>query len=303
VAEGNFSRIGRARVDFDRAGDPRRVERLGVILEPKTPYELSQLGGGVEDPRVNYLAPLGLYVMTYTAYMAPRPRIALAVSSDLIAWHRLGPLQYATYPDEPDLNTVNNKDGLIFPDAVPDLQGRPSIAIIHRPMLPAAPNTPNDTPTETIWLSYASLEAASTDPQHLTQVQGHRMLMASEADWEALKVGGGAPPVRLPYGWLLLYHGVSQQQSAQGLHRVYSAGAAILAPDDPGRVLAHPGAGGALRDAGYRAARGFPDRHRPARGRTHRRVLWSGRRDDRRGAPHGARAVAAPAVIPGGGDR
>jgi predicted GH43/DUF377 family glycosyl hydrolase len=237
VAEGNFSRIGRARVVLDRAGDPRQVERLGVILEPETPYELSKLGGGVEDPRVTYLASLRLYVMAYTAYMAPRAHIALAISSDLIAWRRLGLLHYAMDPDVPDLNTVNNKDGLVFPDVVPDPQGRPSIAIIHRPMLPAAPNTPNDTPTENIWLSYVSLDAVSADLSCLTQVRGHRMLMAPEADWEALKLGGGAPPVRLPYGWLLLYHGVSQQQSAQGLRRVYSAGAAVLAPDDPGRVL------------------------------------------------------------------
>src|SRR5215472_7285325 len=97
VAEGNFSRIGRARVLFDDAGDPRRVERLGVVLEPQARYELSRQGGGVEDPRVTYLASLSLYVMTYTAYRAPRPRIALAVSSDLIAWRRLGPLRYATH--------------------------------------------------------------------------------------------------------------------------------------------------------------------------------------------------------------
>ncbi len=35
VAEGNVSRIGRARVICDDEGVPRSVERLGIILEPE----------------------------------------------------------------------------------------------------------------------------------------------------------------------------------------------------------------------------------------------------------------------------
>src|SRR5437763_13521189 len=57
VAPGNFSRIGLVRVIRDRHGDPVGVERCGVVLEPQAPYELNPLtGGGVEDPRVTYLA-------------------------------------------------------------------------------------------------------------------------------------------------------------------------------------------------------------------------------------------------------
>ena len=90
------------------------MERLGYALEPHEPYEVSKrLGGGVEDPRVAYLEPLRLYVMTYTAFTPHHPRIALAVSRDLIAWKRLGPLRFATGPNEFDLNSCGNKDGLI----------------------------------------------------------------------------------------------------------------------------------------------------------------------------------------------
>src|SRR3954462_12673872 len=68
VAAGNYSRIGLARVCLDGRGNPRGVERLGVVLEPAAPYERNgQTGGGVEDPRVTFLAAFGLYVMTYTA--------------------------------------------------------------------------------------------------------------------------------------------------------------------------------------------------------------------------------------------
>ena len=55
VARGNYSRIGIARVLFDRAGDPTGVERMGVVLEPEADYELSETGGGCEDPRISFV--------------------------------------------------------------------------------------------------------------------------------------------------------------------------------------------------------------------------------------------------------
>jgi predicted GH43/DUF377 family glycosyl hydrolase len=91
VAQGNYSRIGIAQVRFDKAGEPTSVERLGVALEPEADYErLPDGGGGCEDPRITFVEPLHLYVMTYTALSAKGPRIALAVSEDLFQWRRLG---------------------------------------------------------------------------------------------------------------------------------------------------------------------------------------------------------------------
>src|SRR5271169_2693254 len=46
VAQGNFSRIGIARVKFDSVGDPCGVERLGIALEPEVDYERLPDGGG-----------------------------------------------------------------------------------------------------------------------------------------------------------------------------------------------------------------------------------------------------------------
>src|SRR5919198_1461854 len=86
VAEGNYSRIGRARVIFDANGDPSGAERLGYALEPHEPYEVSKrLGGGVEDPRVAYVEPLRLYVMTYTAFTPHHPRMAARAWPSFIA--------------------------------------------------------------------------------------------------------------------------------------------------------------------------------------------------------------------------
>src|SRR4249919_224136 len=83
VARGNYSRIGIARVLFDGAGDPKGVERMGIVLEPEADYELTENGGGCEDPRVSFVEPLQHYVMTYTALSRRGPRIAIAVSDDL----------------------------------------------------------------------------------------------------------------------------------------------------------------------------------------------------------------------------
>jgi predicted GH43/DUF377 family glycosyl hydrolase len=91
VARGNYSRIGIARVRFDKAGDPEGVERLGIALEPETDYERGIDGrGGCEDPRVTFVEPLQRYLMTYTARSPRGPRIAAACSTDLFHWKRLG---------------------------------------------------------------------------------------------------------------------------------------------------------------------------------------------------------------------
>ena len=133
VASGNYSRIGLARVRCDPCGTPSGVERLGVVLTPQAPYELNtQSGGGVEDPRITYLATRGLYVMLYTAWGPTGPRIAAAVSRDLVHWRRTGLVQFARLHGL-DLATVDNKDGLLFPEPVSASDGRPASAIIHRP--------------------------------------------------------------------------------------------------------------------------------------------------------------------------
>ena len=77
VAKGNFSRIGMARVKFNEAGDPAGVERLGIALEPEADHERRSDGnGGCEDPRITFVEPLRLYLMTYTAFSPNGPRIA-----------------------------------------------------------------------------------------------------------------------------------------------------------------------------------------------------------------------------------
>ena len=115
VAQGNFSRIGIARVKFNQAGDPCGVERLGIALEPEADYErMSHGGGGCEDPRITFVEPLQRYVMTYAALSPIGPRIAFAISEDFTAAEKkkiLASLRQAT--ETPDLKPAQTWGELI----------------------------------------------------------------------------------------------------------------------------------------------------------------------------------------------
>jgi predicted GH43/DUF377 family glycosyl hydrolase len=247
VAPGNYSRIGLARIVRNGWGDPRGVERLGVVLEPEEPYERnSRNGGGVEDPRVNYVASLSAYVMTYTAFGEVGPRIAAAVSPDLVRWQRLGPAQFAPYGDH-DFGALDNKDALLFPEPVTAPDGRPALALIHRPDLRtqrldtvrvAHPLPEIRERRPSMWLSYAALDELA--PGRLPTFGQHHLLAVPEQPWEHLKVGGGTPPLRLGDHWLVVYHGVAGRiAEGQGHHSDvrYSAGFLLLDGQDPRRVL------------------------------------------------------------------
>lgn len=123
--ENTYSRIGIARVCFDDNGDPCAVERLGIALEPDADYERRpDGGGGCEDPRVTYVEALQHYVMTYTAFSAVGPRIALAVSEDLLQWHRLGLVTFLPY-DGLQFDGIDDKDASVFPVAIPQPERTP----------------------------------------------------------------------------------------------------------------------------------------------------------------------------------
>lgn len=243
IAEGNYSRIGHARVHFD-GRRAVRAERLGVALEPHESYEVSPGGGGVEDARVVYVPLLDRYVMTYTAFVPYEPRVAIAISEDLQVWRRLGVLRYEIMPDGRDLNKCGNKDAAFFPEVVSDPEGVPSFGILHRPttrlhfrrhdrsLVVTMPPSGEET-QENIWISYMPIDAVLADIAKLTSVRRHERVMAPEQPWETKKVGTGAPPVRLPYGWVLPYHGVSAPEG----HPRYCMGVAVLDGARPSHVL------------------------------------------------------------------
>jgi predicted GH43/DUF377 family glycosyl hydrolase len=246
VARGNYSRIGIARVIFNQAGDPWGVERLGIALEPEAEYELRPDGGGCEDPRVTFVEPLQRYVMTYTALSATGPRIAVAISEDVLHWERLGLATFETYRGI-DFAHVDNKDASLFPVAIPNHAGKPQLGLLHRPLFPgtrpeetASKNVGRvmDLPHESIWISYCPMPSADRIPPHLGLFNSHHRLAAPVAPWERLKIGGGTPPILTRHGWLIVYHGV-EQLADPGVNRPrlrYSAGAMVLSQEHPREI-------------------------------------------------------------------
>ena len=250
VANGNVSRVGLARVVIED-GVPVGVEREGVVLGPERSWERGAKNSGTEDPRVTFISRLGLHVMTYVAFGPLGPRTAVATSTDLRVWTRLGPVLFG-FDDalDIDLNLFHNKDTVFFPEPVTAPGGVESFAVLHRPMWDLGEIKPGELRTipagiaderQSIWISYVPVAEVVADIRSIVFWRGHRLLAAPAAPFEQLKIGGGPPPVRVDEGWLVLYHGVTgeidnaftQQQKVN-----YSAGGMILDAEDPTKILA-----------------------------------------------------------------
>lgn len=249
VAAGNVSRVGLARVVVE-GGIPVAVEREGVVLEPDRGFEKGNGHAGVEDPRVTYIPLLGLHVMTYVAYGPLGPRTAIATSTDLREWTRLGPALFLYEESlDIDLGLFHNKDTVFFPEPVAAPDGVRSFAVLHRPMWDIGETAPGegirlpagvDDPRQSIWISYIPVDLVLSDIRNIALWGQHRFVAGPEFPFEALKIGGGPPPLRVPEGWLLLHHGVTgvidsafdQQKNVN-----YRAGGMILDADDPSRVV------------------------------------------------------------------
>jgi beta-1,2-mannobiose phosphorylase / 1,2-beta-oligomannan phosphorylase len=238
VGKNNFSRIGIARVLFDGEGNPAGVERIGYALEPQEPYELrpSEGTGGCEDPRVTFVEPLGLYVMTYVAWGSAGPRIALAISENLLAWERLGIVDF-----QPDVeaaygvifNNYHNKDAAFFPEAVSLQDGTMVLGMLHRPFYDNSKNAPKGIkdPLPSIWVSGCEIEWAKRDIHFLRVMRKHALVIDPEHPWEELRIGVGTPPLRTPLGYFMLYHGVSGEiarTSGEPNRLEYVAGVLVL---------------------------------------------------------------------------
>jgi|GEM_PF-3868524 len=310
VAAGNYSRVGIARVLFDAAGDPRGVERAGYALEPRDAYERNPRTAGVEDPRITFIPAIDRYVMAYAAYGPLGPRVALAISDDARSWQRLGVAKFGYAPEyRTDFDMYVNKDAYLFPEPVRDPHGRLALAMIHRPDYgvtwwsadgyQAIPHGVAE-PRPSMWISYAPLEAVQADLRNLCAWSDHHLLAASEQPWEALKIGGGTPPVLTAPGMgdglprRLGQNPVGRRSPTRGaLHR-------RCARARPGRPAqgavplagADPGTGHCRRTTRYCQQRRLPHGRRSTPGRAHRRLLWHGRRAHRRGADAGTRDSA-----------
>ena len=190
-------------------------ERLDKpIYMPREDFEKKRVpngNSGCEDPRLTRLNN-DLY-MCYTAFDGKsEPHVALTsiAVSDFLAkrWNWASPVLISP-PSAAD------KDAALFPKKI-----KGKYAILHR----------LDT---SIWLDLVD----SLSFEEGRWIKGNIIMSPHQEQPPAEKIGIAAPPIETKYGWLLLYHIVSQK----GSHRYYYVSAALLDVDDPTHVIARRG--------------------------------------------------------------
>lgn len=140
-------------------------------------------------------------------------RSGIAVSEDLRHWEILG---WVNPPEVDDRNVI------LFPEKV---GGR--YAVLRRPS-PLVSTGAQHRGAPSIRISFSEDLKTWSEPE---------VVLKPEFRWENNRIGGSTPPLRTEAGWLVLYHGVETEESAD--RRVcYRVGAALLDLEDPRRVVA-----------------------------------------------------------------
>ncbi len=181
-------------------GDGRAVREVtGVTFRPQGEVEEF----GVEDPRITPLN--GRFYFTYVAVSRHGPASALASTSDFYTFTRHGVIF-----------CPENKDVVLFPEMIGG-----TFAALHRPVC----GTPFTRPE--MWVAHSP---------DLTHWGAHTPLTLSGGQWQSGRVGAGPPPLRVPEGWLAIYHG-NRHPTRPGEVGEYAAGAVLLDANEPTRVL------------------------------------------------------------------
>jgi beta-1,2-mannobiose phosphorylase / 1,2-beta-oligomannan phosphorylase len=172
------------------------------VLEPSSDVDAR----GVEDPRVTELE--GRFYMAYTAYgrLARHPAPGMPASG-ITPMYAVSDNLLTWETIGPVVEGEDNKDHALFPERV---DGR-CVTFHRRP--------------PSIWLAFSD--------DLLTWGDHVEIMRPRPGGWDGKRVGAGGPPIRTAAGWLVLYHGYDERH-------VYCMGTALLALDDPARVLARP---------------------------------------------------------------
>ncbi len=179
----------------------------GPIYTPTETFEDKlQPGGnsGTEDPRLVHIDNK-LY-MFYTAFDGKNPpRVALTWISVQNFLQRNWIWSRPVLISPPGLD---NKDAAMFPEKI---NGK--YIIIHRS-------------GDDIDLSFHS----NLDFDGTSWLEEYRWIGPRKGWWDSVKVGVAAPPVKTNKGWLLLYHGVSEDS-------IYRVGAILTDLYDPVKII------------------------------------------------------------------
>lgn len=230
----NRSTIGYAKLDGEN----------NVVFRMDRPFLFSEFdyeSYGLEDPRIVCID--GVYYLFYTAFDGKNSRVAYAQSVDLITFEKKGLVSPAiTYAEV--LSILNReklpekyfwfgehyqkifsknillweKDFFLFPRKIGG-----KFAVLHR-VLPGIQLITVDRLDELqdieFWKNYLQRleDAIVLDPKFW---------------FEGRLIGGGAPAVETPHGWLMIYHAAEDPYPS----RVYRACAALLDLRNPRKVI------------------------------------------------------------------
>ena len=153
---------------------------------------------GIEDPRITKIDDV--YYIMYTAASSYGAVLALAKTDDFKSFERIAIVS------EPE-----NKDGVLFPTRINGKYAR-----LDRPVVGDVGN---------IWISYSD---------DLVTWGHSSVVMTIRSDhWDSWRIGASCQPIKIEDGWLIIYHGVKAASGGP----IYRLGAAVLAQDDPSKVL------------------------------------------------------------------
>jgi predicted GH43/DUF377 family glycosyl hydrolase len=205
MSEDNTSVFGYANSQDGVHIDYRSPEPIYV---PRETFEQKLVPGGnsgCEDPRLTRIGTR-LY-MFYTAYNGrEHPRVAV---TSISATNFLGQKWSWSKPVVITPPEMDNKDAFLFPQAVGG-----KYVCVHR----FGNGIDYDFTTSLNFKGNVWLDE-------------HRWIERRRGWWDSEKVGAAGPPVKTREGWLMLYHGVSED-------KVYRVGAVLLDLKNPARVLA-----------------------------------------------------------------
>jgi predicted GH43/DUF377 family glycosyl hydrolase len=200
-----ISRLGMALLD-DGIHVQERLENPVLVPDIDNEYETH----GIEDPRITQIN--GAHYIVYTAAsmyppLAPRPtegalpgdipwrvRVSLAHTHDFRSFHHHGVI----------IDHIDSKDAALFPEQINN-----NYVLLHR--------------------VYPQMRLAISENLRDFKERGIYM-WPREHMWDSERVGGGPPPLKTPYGWLLIYHAVDKDL-------VYRLGIVIADLNDPSKIL------------------------------------------------------------------
>ncbi len=205
MSDDNTSTIGYAqskdgvRIDY-RSSEP--------VYIPRESFEQKLTPGGnsgAEDPRLTKIGDK-IY-MLYTAFDGKNPsRVALTwiKVKDFLAqrWNWAKPVLVSP----PDLD---DKNAALFPEKI-----KGKYLIIHRS-------------GDDIDLSFSQ----TLNFDGTWWLEEYRWIYPRKGMWDSKKVGIAAPPIKTDQGWLILYHGVSEDKT-------YRVGAVLCDIKDPAKIIA-----------------------------------------------------------------